>query len=259
MDNELKNKLNTENKGVLHPMTAITRQIISIFSEIGFSVATGPELETEWYNFDALNIPKDHPARDMQDTFWIKTKVADKKDDVGEKSRKPVLRTHTSPVQVRFIETMIKNGKMPPYGIIAPGRVFRNEATDSTHDAQFYQFECLYVNEKVSVAELKWTLETFLKKMFGNDTEIRFRPSFFAFVEPGFEVDLKRGEKWLEVVGAGLVHPQVLASAGLDPKKYQGFAFGFGIDRLLMIKHNGIDDIRQSYSGDLRFINQFKQ
>ena len=231
--------------GHLHIMTQAIREIVSIFNEIGFSVAQGPELETEFYNFDALNTPSDHPARDMQDTFWIKTKPGEEKK---------VLRTHTSSVQIRFMESVKDNPH--PFKIIVPGKVYRNEATDATHEAQFHKIEGLYVNEKVSMAELKGTLEYFFKKFIGPDAQIRFRSSFFAFVEPGIEVDVLWKGKWLEVMGAGLVHPSVLAAAGLDPKKWSGFAFGGGIDRLIMLRY-GIDDVRHLYSGDLRLINQF--
>lgn len=226
-------------KGHLHPITAAIRDIQSIFREIGFNVALGPEIETEFYNFDALNVPADHPARDMQDTFWVKGK--DKK----------VLRTHTSPVQVRYMET-----NEPPIRIIVPGKVFRNEATDSTHEAQFFQIEGLYVDKNVSMAQLKGVLEFFFKKFFGSDVQLRFRPSFFPFVEPGVEVDIYYNGKWLEVMGAGLVHPNVLTAAGLDPAMWQGFAFGGGIDRLVIIR-NKITDIRALYNSDLRVVNQF--
>ncbi len=229
-------------KGHLHPLTQVTREIYSIFKEIGFEVALGPELETEFYNFDALNIPGDHPARDMQDTFWIKT------SNGGERK---VLRTHTSPVQIRFME---KN--QPPFRIIVPGKVFRNEATDATHEAQFHQIEGLYVDTEVSMSQLKGTLEYFFKKLLGNDVQIRFRPSFFPFTEPSVEIDLFFKGKWLEVMGGGIVHPKVLQNAGIDSTKYKGFAFGGGIDRLVMIKY-GIDDVRLLYSGDLRLVNQF--
>ncbi len=230
-------------KGHLHPMTQMIREIQTIFEEIGFEVAQGPELETEFYNFDALNIPANHPARAMQDTFWVNTLK-------GSKDRL-VLRTHTSPVQIRYMQT-----HKPPFKIIVPGKVYRNEATDATHEAQFYQVEGLYVAEKVSMAELKGTMEYFFKKLFGDDVQLRFRPSFFPFVEPGAEADIFFKGKWLEVMGAGPVHENVLRTAGIDPEKYSGFAFGGGIDRLLMIKY-GLDDIRQVYSGDLRFVNQF--
>ena len=221
---------------------------------MGFTFAEGPLLESERYNFDALNVPKDHPSRDMQDTFFIK--------DMPEH----VLRTHTSPVQVRYMESQIKKGALPPYRVIVPGKVFRNEATDMTHEAEFTQIEGLVVGEDISLAHLKGTLESFLKNMFkGAQVEIRFRPSFFPFVEPGVEVDMrlvgdavpeKLKDKWIEMMGAGMVHPAVLKNAGLDPKKYQGFAFGMGLDRLAMLKW-GIDDVRYMHSDDLRFINQF--
>lgn len=229
-------------KGTLHPLTLVTEEIISIFQAQGFSVATGPELEDEWHNFDALNVPKDHPARDMQDTFWIK-------DRPGF-----VLRTHTSPVQIRFMKT-----HTPPLAIIVPGKVFRNEATDATHEMQFHQLEGLVVGEGVTVEHMKGTLLDFFRKLFGEKTEIRLRPSFFPFVEPGFEVDVKvqkdGEERWLEVCGAGMVHPHVFEAVGYDPKKVTGFAFGMGLDRLMMIRF-GVSDVRAGYQGDLRF-NQF--
>jgi phenylalanyl-tRNA synthetase alpha chain len=230
------------NEGKLHPLTLVTDEIVRIFAAQGFSVALGPELEDEWHNFDALNVPKDHPARDMQDTFWIK-------DRPGF-----VLRTQTSGVQIRYMET-----HQPPIAMIAPGKVFRNEATDATHEAQFHQVEGLVVGENITVGNLKETLLSFFKQLFGEGTEIRLRPSFFPFVEPGFEVDvkvIKNGEeKWLEVCGAGMVHPNVFKSVGYDPEKVTGFAFGMGLDRLMMIKF-GIPDVRLGYQGDLRF-NQF--
>lgn len=230
------------NEGKLHPLTLVTDEIVRIFAAQGFSVALGPELEDEWHNFDALNVPKDHPARDMQDTFWIK-------DRPGF-----VLRTQTSGVQIRYMET-----HQPPIAMIAPGKVFRNEATDATHEAQFHQVEGLVVGENITVGNLKETLLSFFKQLFGDGTEIRLRPSFFPFVEPGFEVDvkvMKNGEeKWLEVCGAGMVHPNVFNSVGYDPAKVTGFAFGMGLDRLMMIKY-GIPDVRLGYQGDLRF-NQF--
>lgn len=229
-------------KGTLHPLTLVTEEIIAIFEKQGFSVATGPELEEEWYNFDALNVPKDHPARDMQDTFWIKDKPG------------YVLRTHTSPVQIRYMKA-----HTPPLAIIVPGKVFRNESTDATHEMQFHQVEGLVVGEGITVAHLKGVLLSFFKELFGNTTEIRLRPSFFPFVEPGFEVDVKvqkdGEEKWLEVCGAGMVHPNVFEAVGYDPKKVTGFAFGMGLDRLANVKF-GITDVRLAYQGDLRF-NQF--
>jgi phenylalanyl-tRNA synthetase alpha chain len=183
----------------------------------------------------------------MQDTFWIKST----NKQTGESSERKVLRTHTSSVQIRFLE----NNK-PPIRIIVPGKVFRNEATDATHEAQFFQVEALYVDKNVSLAHLKGTLENMFKKLFGDDVEIRFRPSFFPFTEPSVEVDMKWKGKWLEMGGAGLVNPKVFEAVGVDPKEWQGFAFGFGIDRLVMLKF-GIDDVRYLYNGDLRLINQF--
>ncbi len=246
-----------DQKGHLHPITSVIREIVSIFDKIGFSVAQGPELETEFYNFDALNVPKDHPARDMHDTFWVRGNKGEQNQD----SERLVLRTHTSSVQIRFLESLKNNPK--PFKIIIPGKVYRNEATDATHEAQFFQIEGLYVNKKVNMAELKGTLEYFFKEFLGPEAKIRFRASYFGFVEPGVEVDvwwpnkkLPEGGKWLEMFGAGLVHPHVLLSAGWDPEVWQGFAFGGGVDRLVMLRY-GIDDIRHLYSGDLRLINQF--
>lgn len=235
-------------KGHLHPVTSVIREMVAIFDRMGFSVATGPELETEFHNFDALNIPGDHPARDMQDTFWIKTKPGE-----GKK----VLRTHTSSVQIRFMEAMAKRQGGPiAFKTIMPGKVYRNEATDATHEAQFHQLEGLYVNKSVSMAELKGTLERFFREFLGPEAKIRLRSSYFAFVEPGVEVDVMWKGKWLEVCGAGLVHPNVIKATGLDPQVWKGFAFGFGVDRLVMLRY-GIDDIRHMYAGDLRLINQF--
>ncbi|MBU1137265.1 phenylalanine--tRNA ligase subunit alpha, partial [Patescibacteria group bacterium] len=225
--------------GHLHPITLVQRQIEDIFQSMGFSVINGPEVETESYNFDALNIPKDHPARDLWDTFWLK--------DVNL-----LLRTHTSPMQARYME---KNN--PPLRIIVPGRCFRHEATDATHEAQFYQFEGLMVGKDVSVANFKGVIEAFLKRFFGSETEMRLRPGYFPFVEPGFEIDAKRkGGQWLEMMGAGMVHPNVFKAVGYNPKEVQGFAFGAGIDRLAMLKYK-IDDIRLFYGSDLRFLKQF--
>ena len=236
-----------EAKGHLHPISQVTREIFKIFYELGFNVAHGPELEDEFHNFDALNVPKDHPARDMQDTFWIK----DNNKDADGKSSRKVLRTHTSSVQIRYLE----NNK-PPIRIIVPGKVFRNEATDATHEAQFFQVEALCVDKHVSMAHLKGTLEHMFKKLFGDDVEIRFRPSFFPFTEPSVEVDMKWKGKWLEMGGAGLVNPKVFEAVNIDPSVWQGFAFGFGMDRIAMLKF-GIDDVRYLYNGDLRLINQF--
>lgn len=235
--------------GHQHPITQMISEINSIFAKIGFVFAEGPEAETEQYNFDRLNVPKDHSSRDMQDTFWFKAK------DVSEPM---VLRTHTSPVQARYMEK-----HKPPIRIIVPGKVFRNEATDATHEAQFYQLEGLYVDKDVHLGHLKGVLEYFFSHFFSGKTEVRFRPSFFPFVEPGLEVDMKLLEgdsklagRWVEVMGAGMVHPSVLRDSGIDPAEYTGFAFGMGIDRLGVMKY-GIEDVRDLYTGDLRFVNQF--
>lgn len=235
-----------DQRGRLHPITIATREIADIFGRMGFGVVHGPELETEWYNFDALNIPADHPARDMWDTFWAKT---------GESEERKALRPHTSPMQIRWLE---KHGA--PTRIIVPGKVFRNEATDATHEAQFYQIEGLAVDTNITLAHLKGTLEQFCKAYFGNDAKIRLRPSFFPFVEPGVEIDVWFAEKqkWLEVMGAGMVHPKVLENAGVDAKKYQGFAFGLGLERFVMIKY-GIPDVRLFHSGDIRFNYAFSE
>jgi phenylalanyl-tRNA synthetase alpha chain len=243
--------MNKNKKGHLHPITQMINEINAIFADMGFEFAEGPEMESEYYNFDALNMPKDHPARGMQDTFWVKDK------------ENIVMRTHTSNAQIRHME----NNK-PPIRIIVPGKVFRNEATDATHEAQFHQFECLMIDKTTTLGTLKGVLKTFFEKFFDRDIKIRFRPSFFSFVEPGVEADMscfKCGGKgcsickntgWIEVLGAGMVHPNVLKAGGIDPEKYQGFAFGVGIERLGMLKY-GIDDVRLFFNGDLRFVNQF--
>lgn len=233
-------------QGHLHPISQMIREINAIFADIGFVFAEGPEIESVRYNFDMLNSPPDHPARDMQDTFYLKG------------APDTVLRTHTSPVQVRYMET-----HEPPIRMICPGKVFRNEATDATHEAQFFQLEGLMIDRAVSLGHLTGVLEYFFSRFFGGDVEVRLRPSFFPFVEPGVEVDMrlempgnKLSGKWIEIMGAGMVHPNVLRGVGIDPDVFQGFAFGVGIDRLGVLKYS-IDDIRLSYSGDLRFVNQF--
>jgi phenylalanyl-tRNA synthetase alpha chain len=231
-------------KGSLHPLSLIMNEAVSIFKDLGFSVEWGPEMEDDWHNFEALNFPENHPARDMQDTFFVKGKDG------------TVLRTHTSNTQIRFMENLVKSGGKPPFAIVSPGKVFRNESTDAGHEMQFYQIECLMIGEDITVAHMKGILFEFFKRFFDKDNvDIRLRPSFFPFVEPGFEIDLKRGEKWFELLGAGMVHPNVLKNCGLDPNQYQGFAFGMGLDRLMMMKYK-IPDVRYSYQGDLR-INQF--
>ena len=227
-------------KGKIHILSKVIGEVEDIFSKMGFKIADGPEVETEDYNFNALNIPPNHPARDLWDTFWLEKKNY-------------LLRTHTSPVQVRYMKT-----HNPPFRIIVPGKVFRYEATDASHEVQFYQLEGMMVGEDVSLANLKAVLEEFFRNFFSKGVELRFRPSYFPFTEPSVEVDIRReGDKeWLEVVGGGMVHPNVFLNAGYNPENWQGFAFGAGIDRLAMIKYN-IPDIRLFYSGDLRFIKQF--
>jgi len=246
-------------KITIHPLTDVVNRIQQIFGELGFTAEDGPELETEYYNFDALNVPKDHPSRDMQDTFWVKGK--------GEKGENLLLRTQTSAVQVHFME---KN--QPPFRMFSPGRVFRQEATDATHEMQFFQFEGLAIDKKVSMADLKSTLNFFFDRFFERDVKVRFRPSYFPFVEPGAEIDIScfkcagagkvgcpicKGTGWVEVMGAGMVHPKVLNNVGINPELWQGFAFGGSVERLAMLKY-GIDDIRLFYAGDLRLVNQFK-
>jgi phenylalanyl-tRNA synthetase alpha chain len=237
--------------GHLHPLTLVSRKVQDIFQSMGFSVVEGPEIENEWYNFDALNIPKDHPARDLWDTLWLKTKP------------KLLLRTHTSPVQVRYMEK-----HNPPLRIIVPGRVFRHEATDAGHEVNFYQVEGLMVDKNVSVANFKAIIQKFFQKFFEKNIGIRLIPCYFPFTEPSFEVDitcLACGGKgcsacqktgWMEMMGAGMVHPNVFKNSGLNPREWQGFAFGMGLDRLAMMKYK-INDIRLFYSGDLRFLQQF--
>jgi len=235
--------------GHLHPLTQVKRKTEEIFQAMGFSVVEGPEIETEWYNFDALNIPPEHPARDLWDTFYLKDKL--------------VLRTHTTPVDVRYME---KNN--PPLRIITIGRVFRHEATDASHEVNFYQLDGLMVGKDVNVANFKAVIQEFFRRFFEKPVKIRLIPSFFPFVEPGFQVDMTclncEGKGcsvcsqtgWLEMMGAGMVHPNVFKNSGLNPKFWQGWAFGMGFDRLAMMKYK-INDIRLFYSGDLRFLNQF--
>ncbi len=232
--------------GHLHPLTLMYNRVRDIFSSMNFSVVDGPEIETEYYNFEALNIPADHPARDMWDTFWL----ADGR----------LLRTHTSPVQMRYMET-----HEPPFQIIVPGRVFRYEATDVSHEYNFYQVEGLMVGDNVSFAHLKYVIETFFRRLFGPGVALRFRPSYFPFTEPSIEVDIKftgstsspqAGSKWLEMMGAGMVHRNVFDAARYNPRDVRGFAFGVGMDRLAMVKYR-IPDIRLFYSGDARFTRQF--
>lgn len=242
--------------GHVHPVAQVQQEVEQIFSAMGFSIMDGPEIESEYYNFEGLNVPAHHPARDMQDTFFV-DQAAD------PKFGKLVLRTHTSPVQVR---TMEKYGA--PLRVIVPGRVFRNEATDARHEHTFNQVEGLLVDENISLAHLKGVMQEFLTRLFGRAMKIRFRPGYFPFVEPGIELDMScllcnetgcrvcKNTGWLEFMGAGMVHPNVLRAGGIDSKKYQGWAFGFGLTRLVMMRY-GIDDIRLLSGGDLRFLEQF--
>ncbi|WP_044640836.1 phenylalanine--tRNA ligase subunit alpha [Risungbinella massiliensis] len=227
--------------GAAHPLAAVIEEIEDIFVGMGFEVVEGPEVETDQFNFEMLNIPKDHPARDMQDTFYIT-------DDI-------LLRTHTSAAQIR---TMLEKGGNTAVRIISPGKVYRRDDDDATHSHQFTQIEGLVVDKGVSMSELNGVLLTFIEKIFGAGTEMRLRPSYFPFTEPSVEVDIYHPEKeWVEILGAGMVHPNVLAKAGYNPERYTGFAFGIGIERIAMLKYN-IDDIRHFYQNDLRFLKQFR-
>lgn len=237
-------------RGSLHPITQVTRELEDLFLSMGYEVLDGPEVELDHYNFEALNITKDHPARDAQDTFYC--------DDVG----RLVLRTHTSPVQVRAME-----GREPPFRVIAPGRVFRQETTDASHDHTFYQMEGLVVGKDVSVAHLIGAMKTLLRGIFGRDLDVRLRPGHFPFVEPGFELDARcpfceagcsvcKRTTWIELLPCGLVHPNVLRAGGVDPEVWSGFAFGLGLSRLVMLRYD-IDDVRHLLDGDVRFLEQF--
>lgn len=225
--------------GSLHPLTQVTLEITKIFERLGFSVVDGPEVETEHYNFEALNIPLNHPARDSFDTFYLKN---------GK-----LLRSQTSTVQIRIME----NTK-PPLKIIAPGKVYRPDATDATHSFMFHQVEGLMVDEKASFADLKGVLLSFARQFFGLKTKLRFRPHFFPFTEPSAEADIywESRDSWLEILGAGMVHPNVLRAVKIDPEKYTGFAFGIGVERIAMLKY-GVEDIRQFFENDIRFLRQF--
>lgn len=226
----------------LHPLTSFTDSIISIFQSLGFEVAEGPEIEDEWHNFDALRVPENHPSRDVQDTFWIS-------------AGKP-LRTHTTSVDVRVMKK-----RKPPVRIIIPGRCFRHEATDTTHESQFYQIDGFAIDRTITFADLMGTLEFFMKRIYGKQVDVRFVPHHYPFVEPGLDVHMRlKGSTlsgWLEVLGAGMLHPEVLQHMRVDPAKWQGFAFGFGLDRLMMLYY-GIDDIRLPYQNDFRFLKQFQ-
>ncbi len=228
-------------EGGLHPITLTERAIVRSFAGMGFHVVEGPEVETEYYNFDALRIPADHPARDSMDTFYL---------DSREEEPPLLLRTHTSPNQIRFMET-----REPPVRVIAPGRTYRNEATDATHEWMITQTEVLAVDEGLTLGHLKGTLFQFVREMFG-EREIRFRCDYFPFVEPGVEVSISSPDGWIEILGAGMVHPGILANMGYDPEVFTGFAAGLGVERIAMLRH-GIRDIRRFYENDLRFLRQF--
>ncbi len=236
-------------QGHFHPLSLVQRQLEEIFLGMGYSIVEGPEVELDYYNFQALNIPKDHPARDTQDTFYITENI--------------LLRSQTSPVQARTMEV-----QKPPIKIISPGRVYRSDAVDATHSPLFHQVEGLVVDKGITMGDLKGTLEMFAKTMFGEETKIRFRPHHFPFTEPSAEVDVScfvcggkgcrlcKGEGWIEILGAGMVHPNVLRMCGIDPEVYSGFAFGMGVERIAMLKYR-IDDMRLLYENDVRFLNQF--
>jgi phenylalanyl-tRNA synthetase alpha chain len=223
--------------GRIHPLNSTIDRVLDIFVGLGYTVATGPQIETDYYNFEALNIPADHPARDMQDTFFLPD---------GQ-----LLRTHTSPVQIRYMET-----HEPPIRIVAPGRVYRRDTVDATHSAVFHQVELLAVDQGLTFTDLKGTIKEFVRQMFGEALPIQFRASYFPFTEPSAEVDIQWKGKWLEVMGCGMVDPNVLKAVGYDPEVYTGFAAGFGIERFAMVLHQ-IDDIRRLYNSDLRFLKQF--
>ena len=236
-------------EGKLHPLTQVMNQLKDIFLGMGFSIAEGPEVEYDYYNFEALNIPKDHPARDTQDTFYIEDNI--------------VLRTQTSPMQVRVMEK-----QKPPIRVIAPGKVFRSDTVDATHSPVFHQIEGLVVDKGVTMADLKGTLEMFVKSLYGKSTQVRFRPHHFPFTEPSAEMDIScfncggkgcsmcKGEGWVEILGCGMVHPKVLENCGIDPEEYSGFAFGIGLERVAMGKYD-INDLRLFFENDLRFLKQF--
>lgn len=235
--------------GKKHPLTTVLDDLKDIFIGMGYSIAEGPDVELDYYNFEALNLPPDHPARDTQDTFYINDNV--------------LLRTQTSPVQIRYMEQ-----HKPPIRIIAPGRVFRSDSVDATHSPVFHQIEGLVVDKGITMANLKGTLETFARKLYGEDTRLRFRPHHFPFTEPSAEVDIScfncggkgcsvcKGEGWIEILGCGMVHPKVLKICGIDPDEYSGFAFGIGLERVALFRY-GIDDMRLFFENDLRFLNQF--
>ncbi len=247
--------------GRIHPLTQVTEDIVRVFRKIGFVVADGPEIEDEWHCFDALNTPADHPARDTQDTFYVDLSLTPGErragPPVGEANGRLLLRTHTSSVQIRVMEK-----QRPPIRIIAPGRVYRRDNADATHNPTFQQIEGLYVDKGVTVGDLKGTVEFVFTQLLGDDVKIRFRPHYFSYTEPSFEIDFssplvrKMGKEWLELAGCGMVHPQVFENVGYDPEVWTGWAFGFGIERIAMIRY-GVNDIRLFYENNRRFLEQF--
>jgi phenylalanyl-tRNA synthetase alpha chain len=249
--------------GKLHPLTQVTDDIVRAFRKLGFAVADGPEIEDEYHCFDALNTPADHPARDAQDTFYLANNVPTASpspggEGRGEGERKSLLlRTHTSSVQIRVMQS-----QPPPIRIIVPGRVYRRDNADATHNPTFQQIEGLYVDKGVTVGDLKGTVEFVFRELMGSDVKIRFRPHYFSYTEPSYEIDFtnalvkKMGKDWLEIAGCGMVHPQVFENVGYDPEVWTGWAFGFGIERIAMIRY-GINDIRLFYENDVRFLRQF--
>jgi len=259
--------------GKLHPLAQLTEDIVRSFRKIGFVVADGPEIEDEYHCFDALNTPADHPARDTQDTFYLANNEPNISPSPGGEGGATapgegrgretlLLRTHTSSVQIRVMEQMKKAGKEPPIRIIVPGRVYRRDNADATHNPTFQQIEGLYVDKNVTVGDLKGTVEFVFKEVLGEETKIRFRPHYFSYTEPSFEIDFsnalvkKLGKDWLEIAGCGMVHPAVFEEVGYDPEIWTGWAFGFGIERIAMLRY-GINDIRLFYENDLRFLRQF--
>tara|TARA_B100000683_G_scaffold257562_1_gene279180 strand:- start:13454 stop:14470 length:1017 start_codon:yes stop_codon:yes gene_type:complete len=248
---DLSKPVSLDNLGSRHPISLVRNQIVGIFNRIGYTISEGPEIEDDWHNFSALNLPEEHPARDMQDTFFVQTNP-----DV-------LLRTHTSSVQVRYMEK-----KTPPIRTLSPGRVYRNEAISARAHCIFHQVEGLYIDENVSFSDLKQTLLYFAKEMFGEKTKIRLRPSYFPFTEPSAEVDIylgintdsdyriTKGTGWLEILGCGMVDPNVLKNCGVDPEKYSGYAFGMGVERIAMLKY-GVKDLRLFFENDVRFLKQF--
>jgi phenylalanyl-tRNA synthetase alpha chain len=243
--------------GKLHPLTQVSDDIVRAFRKIGFAVADGPEIENDFYCFDALNTPADHPARDLQDTFYLSNNAGNNSPSTKSEGDRKLLRTHTSSVQIRVMQK-----QQPPVRIISLGRVFRRDNADATHNPTFHQIEGLYVDKNVTVGDLKGTVEFVFKELMGSDVKVRFRPHYFSYTEPSFEIDFssslvkKMGKDWLEIAGCGMVHPQVFENVGYDPEIWSGWAFGFGIERIAMIRY-GINDIRLFYENDARFLKQF--